>query len=439
MQKSKKTFFVCTSASCRERMFDCQKISDYLKANDWALALEIKEADLLVINTCSFNNEEDDSSTELLAHYSSRIKKGAKIIVCGCMPAINPQKLEGVEIFATITPTNLGFLDSIIGGSIGFDKIKDPVTISRKEVSYRPVLKKMLSVKTAFFKFRANFEIKISFFLKLLRYLKKEIKFMRLLKASINPFVLSEADNFFYIRISNGCLGYCTYCAKKIATGTLRSKVLSDVLDEFKSKRTSPGGVFYLISEDSGCYGADIGTNIAELLKEIFYAGNGFNFKLAITNFNAHWFKRYYPQIKEGLVNNRDKILYLQVPIQSGSNKVLQLMNRPYRIEEIEEYIVDLKKSAPGLAITTDIIVGFPGESENDFEDTKNFLSRVRFNYADIFAYAPRNNSRSFNMSGEIPDKVIERRRAELLRLQSKNYSTRVLFKKASELSKGFK
>lgn len=432
-----KKFFICSTAACTERMLDCQKIYSYLIRNNWQSVKKISKADLIIISTCSFNNYEDDSSVELIKHYLRRKSKLAKLIIAGCMLKINPSRLNQMGEFLTISPTDLCKLDELLKSQIRFHDIEEPNRIFASEVSYKPILKKILNCKSLLNIFFNQFELRKDFFRKCKKFITKAINYTILLKSYINPFLVCNRNDLFYLRISKGCLGNCSYCGKKFATGALKSKLPEDVINEFGKGLNLGHKKFFFLSEDVGCYGLDIDTTIIYLLKEIFRVGKNYDYQLIISNFNAHWFVKYYEEIESVLLENHSKVFYLQIPIQSGSNKILSLMNRPYRIEDVERCLLDLKKKAPSLNITTDIIVGFPGETEANFNLSKNLIKKIKFSFADIFGYEDRPNTLASKMDNKIPQDIINNRLFDLLRIQNLSSRTDSIVKKIIELSKG--
>jgi tRNA A37 methylthiotransferase MiaB len=194
--------------------------------------------------------------------------------------------------------------------------------------------------------------------------------------------------------------------------------------------------LFFLLSEDIGCYGKDIGTGITELLRMLFQAGRDNDFKIVISNFNAQRFIEYYEELKAVFIKNKDKILFIQIPIQSGSNRILELMNRRYCVEDLDRCLKDIKQAIPSLNITTDMIAGFPGETENDFQESLDFLKRNKFRYADIFGYEDRPDTLANSMNNKVPQEVIERRKIGLLGIQNENSSLSSIFKKIIEVSR---
>jgi len=431
-----KSFFICSTSPCLERRLDCQKIFNYLIVNNWRPISNFTQADLIIISTCSFGKFEDHGSVELIRYYLKNKSNSGKVIIAGCTPSINPETLNHLGEVLTISPTGLNKLDEIIKAESKFDCVAEPNRISYSEVLYKPLLKCLLLAKSSLNKFFLRTNLKEISPEKYMKIGKNLIKYSASLKSRIHPFLVCNRDKFFYIRVSRGCLGNCSYCAKKFATGVLISKPLEEVVGAFKKGLEFGYNMFFLLSEDIGCYGKDIGVRVVELLKALFQSGKDKEFKIAISNFNAHWFIKYYEEIKAVLINNENKILYIQMPVQSGSSRIIELMNRRYCIADLERCLGDIKQAIPSLNITTDMIAGFPGETESDFRKSLDFLKRNKFRYADIFGYEDRPNTLAHRMSNKIPQEIIEERKISLMRMQNKNSSSKSIFKKIIEISK---
>ena len=268
-------------------------------------------------------------------------------------------------------------LDEIIDPKIAFKDSSDPNVINPDEVTYNLFFKKWLK----FLSIPRN-SSKFSIFKKgLLKnvYLniKDKLLYLFTIQSFINPFLTINRNKFCYIRISLGCLGACSYCSKRFYSGKLQSKGFENILNEFKSGLKQGYKNFYLLTEDAGCYGLDINTNIVNLLQRLFESGKDYDFKIVLSNINAQWFIKFYDELLPIFVNNQSKINYVHIPVESGSNRILKLMNRPYSIEDVKEKLLSLKISAPSLSLVTDIIVGFPQENEADFLETKEFLKTI--------------------------------------------------------------
>ncbi len=402
-----------------ERMLDCQKISDYLKLNGWRPVTRVHQAGLVIISTCSFGHEEDESSLDYIRYFLRQKNKQARFLIIGCLPVINPGLLSSFKDIPTLSPTTLADIETIVPPVTKFADVPEPNKISAAEVTHSVFLKKALRGRAVLRQAFRNFKPDFKTFKRFITSLKAGIHDIPVMKAHINPFLSCNRNKFYYLRVSKGCLGNCSYCAKRHSTGKLHSKPAVAILDEFRAGLKTGEKQFYLLTEDVGCYGIDQHTDIIALLKALFETGHNRDFRIVLSNFNARWFVQYYDNLEPLLTRNQHKITYLQIPIQSGSTRILKLMNRHYTIEDVESRLLTLRKNAPAIAFTTDIIAGFPGETDQDFELTKNFLSKIRFRHVDIFAYEKRPGTQAGTLPGDVAPEVINKRVLELARLQN--------------------
>ena len=426
-----KTYFISASTFCMERMLDCQKIADYLKLNGWRPAKRAGHAGLIMISTCSFGREEDESSLDYIRFYLNRKRPGAQVLIMGCLPAINPQTLSPFKHIPTLSPTTLADIEKIVSPeAVQFAEVPEPNKISAAEVTHNVFLKKALWLRSYLVNAFRNFKPDLNTFKAGAAALGKGIRYLPVMKTHINPFLSCNRNGFYYLRISKGCLGSCSYCAKKYSTGNVHSKPFRTIINEFEAGLNAGEKRFYLLTEDVGCYGLDQQSNIVALLDAIFKAGASREFQIVISNFNARWFVKYYDDLAPLFAVHRDKITYVQIPIQSGSSRVLKFMDRHYTIEEVSSRLLDLRTRAPGINLTTDIIAGFPGETEEDFELTKEFLEKIRFQHVDIFGYEKRPHTRAGKLPGDLAPDVINRRVLALARLQNHYSSRKTIAKK---------
>jgi threonylcarbamoyladenosine tRNA methylthiotransferase MtaB len=194
----------------------------------------------------------------------------------------------------------------------------------------------------------------------------------------------------------------------KFAVGQLESKPLDTIVNEFKSGLDQGFQRFVLIAGDVGCYGVDIGISVVELLGALF-AVEG-SYKIIIKEFNAQWIVKYFQNLLQIFKQHYEKIDYIVVPVQSASNRMLRLMKRPYTIEDVKKYLNIMKAEVPGLQISTHIMVGFPGETEDDFKESLDFIKEYEFPFVDIYAYDDRPNTAASQMADKVPQDVIETR-----------------------------
>ena len=189
------------------------------------------------------------------------------------------------------------------------------------------------------------------------------------------------------IIIANGCLGACTYCAVKFARGRLKSKPVNDIKKEIEIALKNGAKEILLTAQDTGCYGLDINTNIVNLLKEIIKLPGEFRIRLGMAN-PQHLIK-FYKELAE-VYKNKKMYKFLHIPIQAGDNKTLKRMNRYYTIKKIETIINYFREIHPTITIATDVIVGFPEETDEEFENTIKFIKKIKPPLINISRFGKR-------------------------------------------------
>ena len=367
-----KTFFLA-SAGCPRRAVDSQKIVNYLETNDLEYTDNFKQADLIIVSTCAALKTREDLSKTAITFYQEKKSPEARIVIAGCLGKINPEAIREFEDVAFISPREIDNLDDIIGAKVKFKEIPDPNRIG------------------SFPLFPDKPE--------------RQAKGNRLNKRLDLAY---EKENLFMLRIATGCTSNCSYCAVKFAVGQLESKPVDSILNEFKQGLDQGFANFVLIAGDVGCYGVDKDDNVVNLLTQLF-AVDG-NYKVIIKEFNAQWIVKYFPDLLKLFKEHSEKIDYIVVPVQSASDRILKLMKRPYRIDDVKKYLNILIKEIPGLKITTHIMVGFPGETEDDFNQSIDFIKEFEFPFVDIYAYDDRPNTAASKMDNKVPRAVIDAR-----------------------------
>lgn len=214
------------------------------------------------------------------------------------------------------------------------------------------------------------------------------------------PWMSVENDTGF-IRISTGCRDRCTYCSIWRATGRTTSRPVTDILRDLQAARDQGLERVRLVSEDCGAWGQDRNEDLGVLLREIRAAG--IDLKITIGTLHPHWLPLLGAALADAM---RAGVIepMLQVPIQSGSNRILRLMGRCYRAREAFDQLRSLKKSVPDLRLHTDVIVGFPTEAEEDLAATLAFLLGVEFTEVSVFGFHPQPNSAASRLRGRLTD-----------------------------------
>jgi MiaB/RimO family radical SAM methylthiotransferase len=375
-----KTYFLA-SAGCPRRAVDSQKIADYLEANNLVYTQDFKQADLIVVSTCAALKSREDLSKTAVSWYQKQKHQNAKIVVAGCLGKINPEVKKEFKDLAFISPREIDTLDDLIAAKVPFKDIPDP-----NQIGSFPLFPDKP---------------------------ERQAKGNRLNKRLD---LVYEKKDLFTLRVATGCLGNCSYCAVKFAVGKLESKPLEAIVKEFKSGLDQGFKHFVLIAGDVGCYGVDIGISAADLLSALF-AVEG-SYKIIIKEFNAQWIVKYFQDLLKIFKENYEKIDYIVVPVQSASNRMLRMMKRPYTIEDVKKYLNIIKTQVPSLQISTHIMVGFPGETEEDFQESVEFIKEYEFPFVDIYAYDDRPNTAASRMADKIPQEIIDQRVDKVKKVQ---------------------
>jgi len=396
---------------CPRSEHDAEKLVKYFKANDWHVTYKFQDADIILLFTCGFNQDAEETSVLNIFNVKREMKKNAKLIIFGCLPGINENRLKDMNV-STITKRSIHDLDNLISAKVKLCNIKDP----NKFNGYIKIKNKDYNLinRLRIFYFRMNKFIKqftwknLSFtdIIQLINYFHNKITMIShaFEKKSYLPF----PNEIFNIKISQGCLDECSYCAIRFSDGPFQSKPLNIILDEFNKGLKEKYHFIRLIGSDVGAYGQDVDKNIVILLKELFKFKE--NFKIIWTDFHPRWLIKYFNELLDIIVSNSHRIGYIGFPVQSGSDKILNLMNRDYTIKEFKNCIINIKKKCPKLRINTQILVGFPGETEEDFEHTIKLLKTIEFYHVLYFKYSDRPNISASLLSDKLPSYVIDRR-----------------------------
>lgn len=204
-----------------------------------------------------------------------------------------------------------------------------------------------------------------------------------------------------YLKIQDGCDAYCSYCIIPSLRGKPRSRKVESVIAAFKNFIENGYKEVVLVGIHIGKYGKDINTSLKHLLNELVKIDGYFRIRLSSLEVN---------EIDDELINlilsNKKFSPHFHIPLQSGSDKILKLMNRNYTKNEFIEVVKKIKKVNPDCIVGSDVIVGFPGEGEYEFEETKQTIFDAGLNYIHVFPYSEREGTKAANMSGSVPIKI---------------------------------
>lgn len=217
-----------------------------------------------------------------------------------------------------------------------------------------------------------------------------------------------------YITIMYGCNNYCSYCIVPYVRGRERSRQPEQILREAEGLRDSGVKEIMLLGQNVNSYGKDLegGMSFAALLKELDGTG------IPRIRFMTSHPKDLSDELIDVMSGSRHILPQFHLPVQSGSDRILKMMNRHYTRDQYLDRVRKLREAVPGIGLSTDIIVGFPGETEEEFRETMALVEKVRYDSAFTFIYSPRVGTRAAEMEGQIAPEVATRRIQELIALQ---------------------
>ena len=366
------------SLGCKVNIYESEVATDLLKKGGYEIVPFEDEADIYIINTCSVTNESDKKSRKMI----NRAKKNnieAIIVVMGCYSQVSSDDIEA---------------DIILGNK---DKSK------------------IVEILNDFIRDRES--KKIIYDLSSVEFEKMEI---------------SHFDNHTraFVKIQDGCNAFCSYCIIPYTRGRVRSKNKEDVIEEVSRLVKDGYKEIVLTGIHTGRYGIDINSSLYELLCELVKIPNIYRIRLSSIEINE-----VTPEIIDLYKNNKIMARHLHVPLQSGSNKILKLMNRRYNKEEFMK-MIDKLREIEDISLTTDLIVGFPNETDDDFEETMDTLKKIHFTKIHTFPYSRRRGTVADKMDGHISGDIKKKRVHEVIEL-SNEYENEYYKSKISKVYDG--
>ncbi|MCK4718982.1 MAG: tRNA (N(6)-L-threonylcarbamoyladenosine(37)-C(2))-methylthiotransferase [Thermoplasmata archaeon] len=231
-------------------------------------------------------------------------------------------------------------------------------------------------------------------------------------KAVLSPVVQGSIAT---LPIATGCRGTCTYCITRLARGELKSRRPEQIIKWTRAAISGGAREIRLTAQDSGAYGMDIGTSLPELLEELMALEGDVWFRVGMMTPNT------LSTIVDGMIGfykGQRAYRFLHMPIQSGSDKILRAMEREYTSEEAESLALEMRRSIPDLTLSTDIIVGFPGEKEEDLEASMEMIERVRPDIVNVTRFSGRPGTKAASAEGQVHGRIAKERSRRLTELR---------------------
>ena len=394
-----RTVCLVFTLGCPRAEADTGRLYEYIRANGWSVAVSIEAADVVIVMTCGYSGDYEERSISLLQSIDSRRRPDSQLIVVGCLAGINEERLLHTFNAVVAPPKRLSDLDAALGATVPFASVPDPGE-----------LEPYIAETSAFFS-EADRHPGDNVVMRQARNLSQRVgvrDWVLRTRGRCDNGRVDSAQRVCSIRVAAGCPGECTYCAIKFAAGPLHSKPLDDVLTEFDRGLARGFKQFRFIAGDLGSYGQDIGSNVAELLGAVFQRPG--DFKLTLLDFDLKYFIQYADELIRLFAANCARVRCIDIPMQSGSEQVLGRMRRGHTAADAEHALRRFRAVCPDIVVTTHVMVGFPGETEADFEDSLRLLRVGQFNEVTFYDYQDRPRTEASRMLDKIPQSTIRER-----------------------------
>ncbi|MBQ7141004.1 MAG: tRNA (N(6)-L-threonylcarbamoyladenosine(37)-C(2))-methylthiotransferase MtaB [Bacilli bacterium] len=359
--------FAIYTLGCKVNTYESEFMTHLFKSKGYKQVDYKDKADIYIINTCTVTNTSDNKSKKIINH-TRELNPNSIIIVCGCFT----QYMKG-DI------SNKDKVDIIIGNK---DKSKI-VDLLEDYLKEKNKVTKIYDLK------KQNFE-------------DMEIKKF-------------ESHTRAFVKIQDGCNNFCSYCIIPYVRGNVRSKKLESVIKEVNNLVKNGHREVVLTGIHTGHYGSDINSNLTKLLKELSKID-----ELKRIRISSIEITELTDEFLNELENNKLIVDHMHIPLQSGTDKTLKAMNRKYDTKYFYEKICKIREIRPDISITTDVIVGFPDETDADFNKTVEFIKKVNFSKLHVFPYSKRNGTVAASMKNQIDGKIKKDRAHTLLELSKK-------------------
>src|SRR6058998_550041 len=364
------------SLGCPKNLVDSEVMMGQLQQNGYQITAEAGEADTLVVNTCGFieSAKKESIDTILEAAQLKTTGKAKRLVVAGCL----------VERYRDELKASMPEVDAFIGTS----QINDILAVCDPQTNTRSLPVIPLGNQSA-------------------TYLYDES----------TPRVLATPSHYAFIKIAEGCDRPCAFCFIPQMRGHFRSRRFGSIIAEAHQLAEEGVKELILVAQDSSRYGEDLGNQdaLAHLLRELSHT-DGIEWVRVMYTYPTHISDAFLDVLAE----EPKAVKYLDMPLQHASQNVLKLMKRGGNRASLEKLIGRVRNRVPGIAVRTTFITGFPGETEEDFNELLNFVRNVEFDRVGVFTYSDEEGTPAFDLSQKVDPRIAKQRRARLMKEQSR-------------------
>ena len=362
------------SLGCDKNRVDTETMLSFLRDAGYSFTGEAEEADIIIVNTCGFiasaRDESYDTIDEMAGYREDENSNCVRLIVTGCVPQKWSKDL--IEAFPEV--------DIVLG----IDDYPNIAEIIKTSIETNKKIVKVGNADTVF---------------------------------SVKDRLVTTSENYAYLKIADGCNNFCTFCTIPQIRGRYRSRDIDDILEEAENLVENGATELILVAQDISRYGTDKfdKPKIIELIRKLSEIED------------LKWIRLLYcypemmtSELLDEMMNNPKLCKYLDVPLQHIADNMLKRMNRRSSKSQIQEFVKNVKNLPEFVAVRTTLMTGFPGETEEDFNELCEFLTESRLLNVGFFAYSKEDGTPAGAMPDQIDDKVKQKRLLQLMKLQEK-------------------
>lgn len=381
-----KTVAFCT-LGCKVNQYETNAMIEQFIKKGYAIKEFNEKADIYIINTCTVTNMADRKSRQMLRR-AKELNPNSIIVACGCYAQVAKEELEKIPEIDLIYGTNEKNKIADLVDSLGMSHFASSIPLASKTENDNNIKKTKVTD---------------------VMYQKEFLDF------GVTDYTEKTRA---VIKVQDGCDRFCSYCIIPYARGHIRSRKVQNVVEEIKTIAQKGIKEVVITGIHVASYGRDLKENIGliDLLEEINKIDGIKRIRLGSlepTLITEEFLER---------LTKLEKICdHFHLSLQSGCDETLKRMNRRYTTEEFKKCTELLRKAYPNVALTTDIIVGFPGETDEEFNKTYEFLKEINFYQMHIFKYSPRKGTKAAVMPNQIDGNIKEQRSAKLIELSHNN------------------
>ncbi len=352
---------------CAKNLVDAELLLGILTNKGYQVTLDENEADIVIVNTCSFIHDAEKESVQSILQM---IEAGKKVIVSGCLSQKHKKDLKNAipELAGMIGTSNLKDIEKIVDNIVKSDNYLEIIPENPEYIYPEDITRQQVTMGAS-----------------------------------------------SYLKIGEGCNYRCGYCIIPKLRGKYISRPIENIVKEAKQLANKGVTEIILIAQDTSSYGIDLYGKQAlpELLKELNKIEN------------ISWIRIMYAyptQMTDELIDaiaKLDKVVkYVDIPLQHSHPRVLESMKRP--VMDYTKLVDKIRKKIPGVSVRTSLIVGYPGETEEEFEHLYNFVKNVKFDRMGAFEYSKEKGTYSYSLKNQVPAKIKKQRRKKIMELQQK-------------------